>query len=113
MYKREIGKGGLFLMTSIRVREDIILYELGLGRSGITDDSDKKAYHAIIYDFGLPIGCARLIEDDEICKIERVMLTKSHRGKELYKDLIEGLKTKATELGYKNIEIEELKKELI
>ncbi len=113
MYKREVGRGGLFMMTSIRVREDILLYELGLSRGDVSDSLDREAYHAIIYDFGSPIGSARLVLDNEEWKIDRVMLVKAHRNKKLHIDLIDGLKSKALELDIEDVVVAELDKGLV
>ena len=86
MFKREIGKGGLVLMTSLRIREDVFHYEQGIDKSLMTDDKDREAYHCIIYDFGIPIGTGRLYEDDKGYHIGKVAVNKEYRGKGLGKD---------------------------
>ena len=105
MFKREIGKGGLMLMTSLRIREDVFHYEQGIDKSLMTDDKDREAYHCIIYDFGIPIGTGRLYEDDKGYHIGRVAVNKEYRGKGLGKDIVTGLMDKAWEVGAEKISV--------
>lgn len=105
MFKREVGKGGLLLMASLRIREDVFLDEQGIDRSLLSDSFDKEAHHCIIYDFGIPVGSARLYEDDQGFHIGRVAVNKDYRGKGLGKDLMEGLISKAWEIGAEKVSV--------
>jgi len=105
MFKREIGKGGLMLMTSMRIREDVFHYEQGIEKSMMSDDKDREAYHCIIYDFGIPIGTGRLYEDEAGYHIGRVAVNKEYRGKGLGRDIVVGLMDKAWEMGAEKISV--------
>lgn len=105
MFKREIGKGGLMLMTSLRIREDVFHYEQGIDKSMMTDDRDKEAYHCIVSDFGMPIGTGRLYEDESGYHIGRVAVNKEYRGKGLGRDIVAGLMDKAWEVGAERISV--------
>lgn len=105
MFKREVGRGGLFFMPSMGVREEVFHKEQGIDRSMMSDDKDKDAFHCIIYDFGMPIGSGRLYEDETGFHIGRVAILKEYRGKGLGKDLMEGLLNKAWEVGATKVSI--------
>ena len=105
MFKREIGQGGLMFMASMGIREDVFHTEQGIDKAMMSDDKDKEAYHCVIYDFGMPIGCGRLYKDNEGFHIGRVAINKKYRGKGLGKDIVRGLMEKAWEVGADKISI--------
>lgn len=105
MFKREVGRGGLFFMPSMGIREDVFHKEQGIDISMMSDDKDRDAFHCIIYDFGLPIGSGRLYEDKDGFHIGRVAILKDYRGKGLGRDLMIGLMDKAWEVGAAKISI--------
>lgn len=99
MFKREIGQSKLLLMSSFRVREEVFVEEQNISKSLLTDENDDKAHHCIIYDFGIPVGTARLYLQPDGYHIGRVAISKSVRGKGLGKDLMTGLIERAWSLG--------------
>lgn len=108
MFKREIGKGGLLLMTSLRIREDVFMDEQGIDRSLLTDDKDRDAFHGIVYDFGIPVASGRLYrdsEDESVYHAGRIAVNKEYRGKGLGRDLMIGLIEKAWEVGAEKVSL--------
>jgi len=105
MFKREIGRGGLFLMTSMKIREEVFHKEQNIDISMMSDDKDKDAFHCIIYDFGIPVGSGRLYKDEDGYHIGRVAVLKEYRGKNLGRDLMTGLIKKAWETGAEKVSI--------
>ena len=105
MFKREIGRGGLFLMTSMKIRKEVFHKEQNIDISMMSDDKDKDAFHCIIYDFGIPVGSGRLYKDEDGYHIGRVAVLKEYRGKNLGRDLMTGLIKKAWETGAEKVSI--------
>ena len=110
MFKREIGRGPLFIMSAKSIREAV--YYEDQSTTLLLDEFDKTAWQCLIYDFGQVIGCARLyIKEDKYYMDKFALLTK-YRGKGLGKDAATGLLGKARELGISQIFVEAPEKTL-
>ena len=52
MFKVEVGKGPIMFMPYARIMQEITKEE--------KIEEIKSSFYAILYDFGIPIGCGRL-----------------------------------------------------
>lgn len=65
------------------------------------DAYEKRSLHMVMYDDNLPIATGRIYKHEEkTCKIGRIAIIKSYRGKKLGYLLLSNLEQKAKSLGY-------------
>jgi predicted GNAT family N-acyltransferase len=71
------------------VRTAVFQKEQGIDRMADFDGQDDKALHFVVYE-GQPIGAARarLLDEGQKAKIERVAVLPSHRGKGIGKQIL-------------------------
>lgn len=84
----------------IAIRMDVFVAEQGIPVEEEIDALDEQAIHLIAREDGIGVGTARLISIEDVGKIGRVCVAKSHRGTGLGAKLIlAGLDWFSTEKG--------------
>ena len=70
------------------VRRIVFIDEQGVSEADEHDDLDDKCLHLLAWDGAEPVGTARILVQNNIAKIGRVCVLKSHRGMGLGATLI-------------------------
>ena len=73
------GEAGI--EDAFEIRREVFCREVGFTEDFEFDDGDKKAYHLVCYDGGVPVCTARLLMEDFDRRIGRLRRPKEHRGK--------------------------------
>ncbi len=68
MFKVEVGKGPLMFMSYSRIIKEVT------GNTKV--EEVKDSYYAILYDFGMPIGCGRMKVEDTLYIIDNIKIFK-------------------------------------
>ncbi|WP_347861152.1 GNAT family N-acetyltransferase [Salimicrobium sp. PL1-032A] len=71
-----------------RVRRDVFIEEQGVTEEEEHDGLDEVAVHFVGYENDIPVAAARLRIMDTYGKLERICVTKEHRGRSFGKDII-------------------------
>ena len=90
MFKVEVGKGPLMFISYYNLLKEI--------NGTLAKEELEDTYYAILYDFGMPIGCGRLKIDKNIKTIDTVMILSEFSTPNLLGDIRNQLENK-----YKNI----------
>ena len=95
MFKVEVGKGPLMFMAYARIIKEV------------TGDSDieeiKTSFYAILYDFGMPIGCGRMKIEENLYIIDNIKIFKEFYAQGLIEDISTQLLKKAKSIGLKEM----------
>ena len=91
MLKIEVGKGPLMFMSYSRIMTEIT------GETQI--EEVKGSYYAILYDFGMPIGCGRMKIEDTLYIIDNIKIFEKFSTQCLIKDISNQLLKKARHIG--------------
>ena len=91
MFKVEVGKGPLMFMSYSRIMKEVT------GETQI--EEAKDSYYAILYDFGMPIGCGRMKIDDTLYIIDNIKIFKKFYTQDLIEDISNQLLKKAKSIG--------------
>ncbi len=75
--------------TCMELRRDVFVKEQGFSEDGEFDAADATSTHIILRDSGVCVGTARYFYSDNLGKIGRICVARSHRGKGLGAALVE------------------------
>jgi hypothetical protein len=92
MFKVEVGNSTLTFMAYSRIIQEI---------DGISVENDKNSFYAILYDFGMPVGCGRLKIEDNLYIIDNIRIYKDSFSNDLVEDIKKQLLRKANTIGIK------------
>jgi hypothetical protein len=91
MLKVEVGKGPLMFMSYARIQKDI---------TGTEEVEEfKNSYYAILYDFGMPIGCGRMKIENNLYTIDNIKIFDDYHSEELVEEITSQLIKKGRSLG--------------
>jgi len=91
MFKIEVGKGPLMFMSYSRIIKETTEKK--------HVEEAKDSYYAILYDFGMPIGCGRMKIENTIYIIDNIKIFKEFYSDNLIKDISNQLLKKAKSIG--------------
>ncbi|UUV19090.1 hypothetical protein NRK67_06155 [Fusobacteria bacterium ZRK30] len=91
MFKVEVGKGPLMFMSYSRIMKEVT-------REAQVEEV-KDSYYAILYDFGMPIGCGRMKIEDTLYIIDNIKIFKEFSTQGLIEDISTQLLKKAKSIG--------------
>jgi len=93
MFKVEVGKGPLMFMSYYNLVKEI---------NGTTPVEElENIYYAILYDFGMPIGCGRLKLENNSYTIDNIMILSEFSTPNLLEDIRDRLQKKYENIGSK------------
>lgn len=92
------GRTDPAIADAFAIRDAVFTQEQGYAAEIDIDDYDDIAHHVIVYQDDQAIATARLIPLDNIGKIGRVAVLKSHRGQGIGLLLMQALMTQAKQL---------------
>ena len=92
MFKVEVGNSTLTFMAYSRIIQEI---------DGISVENDKNSFYAILYDFGMPVGCGRLKIEENLYIIDNIRIYKDSFSNDLVEDIKKQLLRKANTIGIK------------
>lgn len=90
---------------SYKIRKAVFIDELKCDDVFLMDDLDKNAYHLLIKDGEMAVGCGRIILDEDLSYIGRIAVSKSHRGQSIGDLLVRMLVDRAFRLGIEPIHV--------
>ena len=90
MFKVEIGKGPLMFMSYSRIMKEIT--------KDTYIEEVKDSYYAILYEFGMPIGCGRMKIEDPLYIIDNIKIFEEFSTQNLIKDISKQLLKKESPL---------------
>ena len=86
------------------IREEVFMKEQGFQVE--FDDTDREAWHLVLWQDGKALATARLYSQGEgVYAIGRVAVRKEGRGKQLGRAVMEAMEQKARQLGAKSIQL--------
>lgn len=86
------------------IREEVFMKEQGFQVE--FDDTDREAWHMVLWQDGKALATARLYSQGEgVYAIGRVAVRKEGRGKQLGRAVMEAMEQKARQLGAKDIQL--------
>ena len=91
-----------------QIRLEVFVREQGFTEASEFDDVDPGAWHAVIWENGLPLATGRLFPDSarELGYIiGRIAVRQEHRGTRLGAQVMEALEEKARSLGAREIHL--------
>ena len=91
MFKVEVGKGSLMFMSYSRIIKEVT--------ENTQVEEVEDSYYAILYDFGMPIGCGRMKVEDSLYIIDNIKIFKEFSTQGLIKDISTQLLKKAKSIG--------------
>ena len=91
MFKVEVGKGPLMFMPYARIIKEIT------NEDKVEELED--VFYAILYDFGIPIGCGRLKIEEKKYLIDNIKIIDEFNTEDLRNDIQTQLLRKAKFLG--------------
>ncbi len=65
----------------LKIREEVFVIEQGISKEIEADKNDSKAVHVLAYENRQPVGCGRIVFENNQGKIGRVAVLKSKRGR--------------------------------
>lgn len=74
--------------TCMQLRRVVFIDEQGVSEAEEIDGEDDSCTHVLAYMGKVPVGAARLRLAGDYAKIQRVCVSKSHRGKNIGADII-------------------------
>ena len=75
------------ISDAMMIRDTVFVEEQGCPVDIEHDEYDKTAMHLVVYADGSPVGCARMVPQEDGFKLGRIAVLKEERGKH-YGDLI-------------------------
>ena len=78
------------IATCLMLRRTVFIEEQDVSEADELDDLDTECFHLLAWDGELPVGTARIQIVNQLAKIGRVCVIKSHRGTGLGVALIRG-----------------------
>ena len=78
------------IATCLMLRRTVFIEEQDVSEADELDDLDTECFHLLAWDGELPVGTARIQIVNQLAKIGRVCVIKSHRGTGLGAALIRG-----------------------
>lgn len=89
--------------TVKNIRTQVFTNEQGADAAAEFDSLDNFAEFALLYDNGVPAGTARLVYNNNGCKIGRIAVLKSFRGKGCGAFIVKQICKKAFDKGAENV----------
>lgn len=90
---------------SYQIRKSVFIDELECDSVFLMDEMDKSAYHLLIKDGDLAVGCGRIILDEQKSYIGRIAVMASHRGQSIGDLIVRMLLDRAFRLGLEPIHV--------
>ena len=83
------------------IREKVFVEEQGFNNE--FDKQDETCIHLVVFKENKPIGCARMIEENNTVVVGRLAVVKEYRHLHMGSYILKCLEEKAKELGYSQI----------
>ena len=87
------------MAEAAELRRRVFVLEQGVDPAIERDGRDGEAHHVVVYVQGIVRATGRLMLFERVAKAQRVAVEASHRGEGLGRLVMEGLETRAAQLG--------------
>lgn len=92
----QTGASDELIADALRVRRTVFIDEQGVAEEIEMDGRDRECVHAVLYSFGEPVACGRLVP---IGKLSRIAVLRSRRRLGYGRKIVSALEAEAREQG--------------